>query len=110
MRTKDQRQKASFTKLSEKVVLIENIIANLKRGKKYKQLFFYYCNHVPLKLVDLATEHTQGQRQQFISPTRKKLKGLLLVSLNSLTKLNFVLFWAKLHLFSETLKNVNKAI
>ena len=42
--------------------------------------------------------------QQFISLTRKKLKGLLLVSLTGLVKLNFVLFWAKLHLFSKTLQ------
>ena len=60
---------------------------------------------------ELVTEHTLGQIQQFISPTRKKLQGLLaVVSWTSLAKLNFVLLWAKLHLLPKTLDNVNKNV
>ena len=36
-----------------------------------------------------TTEHTLGQIQQCASPTRKKLKGLLLVSLTSVGKYLF---------------------
>ena len=50
------------------------------------------------------TEHTLGQKQQFISLAGKKLKGLLLVGLTSLVILNFLLFWAKLHLYTKTLE------
>ena len=56
----------------------------------------------------MTTEHTLGQNQQFISPTRKKLVGLLLVSLTGSGKLNFVLFRKKLHFFSKTLEKCNQ--
>ena len=58
----------------------------------------------------VITEPTLGQIEQFICPTRKKLKGLLLVSLTSSAKLIFLPFSAKLHLFTKTLENVNKDI
>ena len=50
------------------------------------------------------TEHTLGQKQQFYKSSRKKLKGLLLVSWTSLAKLNILPFWTKLHLFTKTLE------
>ena len=76
----------------------QNLFLKLTPGKIDSSFKNFRANKV------LSTEHTLGQIQQFISPTRKKLKGLLLVSLTSLAKLNFVLFWAKLHLFSKTLE------
>ena len=48
-----------------------------------------------------STEHTF---KEFLSLACKKLKALLLVNWTSLAKFNFVLLWAKLHLFFEILE------
>ena len=60
------------------------------------------------KIFIFGSVERTPQKQQFISLTCKKLKGLLLGSLTSLAKLFLLLFWAKLHLGTKTLENVKK--
>ena len=50
------------------------------------------------------TINCDSQNIHTYSSHHKNIKGLLLVSLTISAKLNFVLFWAKLHLFSKTLE------
>ena len=58
----------------------------------------------------LSTEHTLGQIQQFISPTRKKLKGLLMVSVTRLGKY-FFCYFGQSYIFSLKLwENISKDI
>ena len=60
--------------------------------------------------VTIAPHHRTYIRVDtvIIIPTRKNLEGLLYVSLATLTKFNFVLFWEKLHIFYKTLAKCKK--
>ena len=58
---------------------------------------------VPSSLGLYHRTYIRAEAAIYKSP-RKKLKGLLLVSLTSFAKLNILPFWTKLHLFTETLE------